>query len=64
MAHADTAAELSNLNYKYEGHPGIRQWVEDFVTRSGLSGQVGFCLCVCTHVCCSQQQSMLEVVGR
>ena len=41
VAHADTAAELSNLNYKYEAHPGIRQWVEQFVTRSGVSGQVG-----------------------
>lgn len=40
IAHADTAAELSNLNYQYEGHPVIRQWVQQFVTRSGVSGQV------------------------
>lgn len=40
VTHADTAAELSNLNYQYVAHPGIRQWVEQFVTRSGVSGQV------------------------
>lgn len=40
VAHADTAAALSNLNYKYEGHPGIRQWVGTFVDKSKSSGQV------------------------
>lgn len=40
VAHADTAAELSNLNYSYEAHAGIRQWVEAFVKKSGASGQV------------------------
>jgi len=40
VAHADTAAELSNLNYKYEAHPGIRQWVQQFAAGSGASGQV------------------------
>lgn len=43
VAHADTAAELSNLNYQYEAHPGIRQWVEQFVKASGVTGQVGGC---------------------
>jgi hypothetical protein len=39
VAHADTAAALSNLNYAYAAHPGVRQWVDAFVTRSGVSGQ-------------------------
>lgn len=42
VAHADTAAALSNLNYKYEGHPAIRQWVEAFVQRTNASGQLCF----------------------
>ena len=40
VAHADTAAELSNLNYQHCAHPGIKQWVEKFVQASGVSGQV------------------------
>lgn len=40
VAHADTAAELSNLNYMHCAHPGIRRWVEQFVKSSGVSGQV------------------------
>jgi hypothetical protein len=41
VAHADTAASLSNLNYASQDHPGIWDWVHTFVTRSGVSGQVG-----------------------
>lgn len=40
VAHADTLAGLSNLNYSHQGHPGIQQWVTEFVTRSNASGQV------------------------
>lgn len=40
VAHADTAAELSNLNYQHCAHPGIKHWVEKFVQGSGVSGQV------------------------
>jgi hypothetical protein len=40
VAHADTAAQLSNLNYSYEAHPGIQQWVEQFAARSRVTGQV------------------------
>lgn len=40
VAHADTPASLSNLNYGYTAHPGIRAWVQQFVSRSGVSGQV------------------------
>jgi hypothetical protein len=40
VAHADTAAELSNLNYQHCTHPRIKQWVEKFVQASGVSGQV------------------------
>jgi hypothetical protein len=41
VVHSDTAAELSNLNYKYEAVPEILTWVCQFVNRSSVSGQVG-----------------------
>eukprot|EP00878_Enallax_costatus_P031410 GHUV01034351.1.p1 GENE.GHUV01034351.1~~GHUV01034351.1.p1 ORF type:complete len:435 (+),score=89.55 GHUV01034351.1:118-1305(+) len=42
VAHSDTLAELSNLNFAHQGHPGIQQWVTDFITRSNASGQLCF----------------------
>eukprot|EP00775_Hariotina_reticulata_P007119 gene7120-7333_t len=42
LAHSDTAAELSNLNYKYEAMPDILYWVDQFVSRAGLTGQLCF----------------------
>jgi hypothetical protein len=40
VAHADTPAALSNLNYANSNHPGIWEWVNTFVKKTGVSGQV------------------------
>ena len=40
MAHADTPAALSNLNYVNSNHTGILEWVNTFVNKTGVSGQV------------------------
>ncbi len=45
VAHADTSASVSNLNYKNVGRQDINDWVDAFCTRSGASGQVGGMMC-------------------
>eukprot|EP00877_Chromochloris_zofingiensis_P006591 jgi/Chrzof1/2185/Cz11g05110.t1 len=40
VAHADTTASLSNLNYAYKGVPDIRDWVTTFCNKTAISGQV------------------------
>jgi hypothetical protein len=64
VAHADTAASLSNLNYASQDHLGIWDWVHTFVTRSGVSGQVGGCWCGCGWDVAAAEITILRFVFR